>query len=286
MPNQPNKTVEAWQVAAQYWDKYRDLIAQMFAPLTEGLIRAAGIKTGDKVLDIGGGSGEPSLTISKIVGPNGAVMYTDPAAGMLKSAQGEATMRGLTNIQFTQCSGDELPFADETFDVAVGRLSAMFFPDPLAAVQAALRVIRPNGIMAFTVWGRPEANRFLAGITETVEHFVKLPNADDPNAPDAFRYATPGKFAGIMQNAGVHDVVERVLKFRIEADISFDKFWQLRTEMSDTLRQSMAQIDDDQVPTIKRAVADAVEPYFVRDKMSFPAEALIICGRKAAGRKV
>src|SRR6516164_4922831 len=130
-PTAPDsKTLDAWQTSARYWDKYRVLITHMFGPLTSGLVEEARIGIGQKVLDIGGGSGEPSLTISGIVGPTGSVMCTDPAAGMVGSAQAEASRRGLTNIRFRQCSGDDLPFADRTFNVAVGRLSAMFFVDP------------------------------------------------------------------------------------------------------------------------------------------------------------
>jgi ubiquinone/menaquinone biosynthesis C-methylase UbiE len=124
-PENQNKTLNTWRTSAQYWDKYRALIAQMFAPLTSGLIEDARIGPGQKVLDIGGGSGEPSLTISEIVGPTGSVMFTDPIADMVETAQAEAGRRGLVNIHFKQCSADELPFADRTFDVAVSRLSAM-----------------------------------------------------------------------------------------------------------------------------------------------------------------
>src|ERR1700730_7532012 len=88
-----NKTLDARQISAQYWDKYRALIAQMFAPLTAGLIEETRIGVGQKVLDIGGGSGEPSLTISEIVGPTGSVMYTDPVAGMVETAKSEASRR-------------------------------------------------------------------------------------------------------------------------------------------------------------------------------------------------
>src|SRR4029453_9377840 len=105
-----NKTLDAWQTSARYWEKYRVLIAQMFAPLTSGLVEEARIGIGQKVLDIGGGSGEPSLAISCIVGQTGWVMYTDPLAGMVDTAQAEAGRRGLTNIRFRQCSADDLPF--------------------------------------------------------------------------------------------------------------------------------------------------------------------------------
>src|SRR5437879_10266113 len=137
-PEEQKKTLGAWQTSARYWDKYRVLIAQMFAPLTSGLVEEAQIGIGQKVLDIGGGSGEPSLTISGIVGPTGSVMFTDPAAGMVESAQAEAGRRGLTNIQFRQCSADELPFPDKTFDLAVGRLADMFFVYPVRGIRAAL----------------------------------------------------------------------------------------------------------------------------------------------------
>jgi hypothetical protein len=78
-------------------------------------------------------------------------------------------------------------------------------------------------------------------------------------------------------------VIERRLNFQIEAPISFEQFWELRTEMSGTLRDKMARLMPTQRPTVKRAVADAVQRYFVRGTMSFAAEALIVSGRKSAG---
>jgi ubiquinone/menaquinone biosynthesis C-methylase UbiE len=278
---QSKKTLDAWQASARYWDKYRVLIAQMFAPLTSGLVEEARIGISQNVLDIGGGSGEPSLTISSIVGPTGSVMYTDPVAGMVETAQTEAAKRGLTNIQFRQCSGDDLPFADGAFDLAVSRLSVMFFADPANGVREALRVIVENGSVAFVVWGPKEANPFFSTVNDVVDPFVESPK-EDPDAPDPFRFAVPGKLAGILTNAGAENVIERRLHFPIEAAISFDQFWQLRTEMSESLREKMARLTPAQLPTVKRAAADAAQRYFAGGKMSFPAEALIVSGRKSA----
>jgi ubiquinone/menaquinone biosynthesis C-methylase UbiE len=279
IPENQHKALRAWQSSARYWDKYRVLITQMFAPLTSGLVEGAQIGIGQKVLDIGGGSGEPSLTISRIVGPIGSVMYTDPVAGMLESAQAEAARRGLANIHFRECSANDLPFEAWTFDVAVGRLSAMFFADPAAAVQEALRVVLKDGCLAFAVWGPKEANPFFSTITDVIDRFVEIP-PQDPDAPDAFRFAVPGKLAGILEQADAKNVIERRLNFQIEAAISFEQFWQLRTEMSETLREKMARLMPAQLPTVKQAVADAARRYFASGTMSFPAEALIVSGRK------
>jgi ubiquinone/menaquinone biosynthesis C-methylase UbiE len=280
-PEEQNKALDAWQISAPYWEKYRVLIAQIFAPLTSGLVEEARIRIGQKVLDIGGGSGEPSFAISGIVGPTGSVMYTDPVAGMVETAQAEAGRRALTNIHFRQCSADDLPFADRTFDVAVSRLSAMFFSDPITGVREALRVILEDGYVSFVVWGPKEANPFFSTVTDVIDRFVEL-SGQDPDAPDAFRFAVPGKLARILENAGAENVIERQLNFQIEAAIAFEQFWQLRTEMSETLREKMAGLTPAQLPTIKQAAADAAQRYFVSGKMSFPAEALIVSGRKPA----
>jgi ubiquinone/menaquinone biosynthesis C-methylase UbiE len=277
---QKKKALDSWQTSARYWDKYRVLIAQMFAPLTSGLVEEARIGIGQRVLDIGGGSGEPSLTISRIVGSTGSVTCTDPVAGMIEAAQAEASRRGLTNIHFKQCSGDELPFADRTFDVAVGRLSAMFFVDPATAVLEALRVTLEDGYVSFVVWGPKEENPFFSTVADVIDEFVQGP-PEDSGARDAFRFAAPGELAGILENANAKNVVERQLNFQIEAAISFEQFWQLRTEMSGTLREKMAGVAPAQLPNVKQAVADATRKYFVSGTMNFPAEALIVSGRRS-----
>ena len=92
---------------------------------------------------------------------------------MVETAQAEAGRRALTNIHFKQCSADDLPFADGTFDVAVGRLSAMFFADPVIGVREALRVIRNDGYVAFAVWSVEEANPFFSTVNDVVDRFVE-----------------------------------------------------------------------------------------------------------------
>jgi ubiquinone/menaquinone biosynthesis C-methylase UbiE len=281
IPEEQRKALDSWQTSARYWDKYRALIAKIFAPLTSGLVDEARIKVGQRVLDIGGGTGEPALTISSIVGPKGSVMYTDPVAGMVETTQAEAARRGLTNIHFNQCSADDLPFADSTFDAAVSRLSAMFFLDPATAVREALRVILEDGYVSFVVWGPKEANPFFSTITDVVDRFLEVP-PQDPDAPETFRFAAPGKLVGVLENAGAKNVIEYRLNFQIEAPISFEQFWQLRTKMSGTLREKMTRIAPAQLLAVKQAVADVARRYFASGTMSFPAQALIVSGRKFA----
>ena len=142
-------------------------------------------------------------------------------------------------------------------------------------------MIVEDGYVSFVVWGPKEANPFFSTVTDVIDRFVEFPK-QDPDAPDAFRFAVPGKLAGILVNAEAENVIDRQLNFQIEAAISVEQFWQLRTEMSETLREKMARLTPAQLPTIKQAVADAARRYFMSGKMSFPAEALIVSGRKSA----
>jgi ubiquinone/menaquinone biosynthesis C-methylase UbiE len=275
----PNEVLAAWETSSQYWNKHQALIEKMFAPLSRALIEDAQIGPGQTVLDVGGGSGEPALTIAPVVGQSGSVTYTDPAAGMVKVVRDEAERRGVTNIQFYQCPADQLPFSDNSFDAAVSRLSAMFFPDVTAGFREMLRVAKPGGSVSFLVWSGREANPFFSVVTTVLDRFVQAELEDD-DAPGAFRFAAPGKLAKLLQEAGATSVTERTLAFTIEAPITVEQFWELRTEMSDTFRNKLARLVPDQIAAIRYTVQKAVARYFKAGGMNFPGQVIVVTGKK------
>ena len=273
-----NDLLSEWNESAPYWNKYRDIIRAMFMPLTDALIEDAHIVKGKSVLDVAGGNGEPSVTIAERVGPNGSVTCTDFAAEMVEAAKAAAARRGITNITFRQCSADALPFADSTFDVAVSRLGAMFFPDPLAGLREMLRVVKPGGPVAFVVWRAAELNPFFSVTSEIVARYVG-PAPEDPDAPNAFRFSESGKLAGLLKEAGAVDVRERILKSTIAAPVGLEDYWEMRSEISDSLRTKLAGLSDEQKAQIAKDVEHAVAPFFPNNKMKFPSETSIVTGR-------
>ena len=269
----------AWETSSLYWNKHQALIEKMYAALSRALIDEAHIVSGQSVLDVGGGGGEPSLTIAPVVGDTGSVTYTDPAAGMVKAARAEAERRGLRNLQFHQCPAQQLPFADNSFDAAVSRMAVMFFPDVPAGLRETLRVVKPGGYISFLVWAGREVNPFFSVVTEILDRFVPAePEQEDD--PAAFRFAAPGKLAKLLREAGATDVNEHPLAFTIEAPITVEQFWELRTEMSDTFRKKLARLVPDQVAAIKYTVQKKVASYFKTGGMKFPAQVLIVTGKK------
>jgi ubiquinone/menaquinone biosynthesis C-methylase UbiE len=272
-------TLQEWRESAPYWEKHRDVIRSMFGPLTKALIEESGIGAGQSVLDVAGGAGEPSLTIARVVELAGFVMCTDAVAEMVDAAEHAAQRLGIKNIRFQQCTADSLPFEDGAFDTVVSRLGAMFFPDPLLSIREMLRVIRPGGTISLAVWHKSEMNPFLYCITNVMNRYIETPPSD-PDALGAFRFAERGKLAGVLTDAGASDVTERLFKFRMEAPMSAQEYWILRSEISDTLRANIAQLNAEQTFSVRKEVQEAAREFFPNGQMSFPAQMLIVTGTK------
>ena len=279
--NQAEEVLREWRENASYWQKHSEAIRTMFQPITQALIDDAGIVAGQSILDVAGGSGEPSLTISKRVGPTGSVTCTDVVAEMVNIAQSEARQKGLTNMEFRQCAADALPFENDSFDVVVCRLGAMFFPDPLAALREMLRVAQSPGVIALAVWGKSELNPFFSLSTDALERQLGASAPADRDAPGAFRFAEPGSLARILQQAGAIEVRERLLEFQIVAPFTPKQFWEMRAETSGTLRAKLATLSQQQSELVAQEVEEAAREFFSNNQMSLPAQVIIVIGRQA-----
>jgi SAM-dependent methyltransferase len=274
-----NSSLNEWRETAKYWTKYSATIRTMFAPLTESLIKHAGIHEGQSVLDVAGGAGEPSLTIAGVVGPSGLVTCTDGVPEMVNAARVEAQRRGIQNVQFQVCSADSLPFPDNSFDAVVSRLGVMFFPDSLDAMREMLRVTKPGGRVGFAVWGKSDVNPFCYLVSRIMDQHIQQP-ATDPDAPNAFRFAEPGKLASVMTRAGLVDVLERLVEFDIAAPLSPLEFWTMRSQTSDTLRTKLAKMPADEQAEVTREVEQAVSEFFPGNQMKFPTQMIVVTGKK------
>ncbi len=277
---QTTDVLREWRESAAYWQDHSATIRSMFAPVTRALIEEAHIKAGDAVLDIAAGPGEPSLTIAELVGIMGSVTCTDAVSEMVMAAQSEAIKRGIKNVSFRQCMAEALPFENDSFDAAVSRLGVMFFPDPVAGVREMLRVTKPGAAVSLAVWCESRVNPFAYSVTDVLARYIKMPPAD-PEAPGAFRFAEPGKLAHVLETSGAVRVRERLLEFHIQAPISRDEFWEMRSGTSGTLREKLAAMPAKQQSQIALDVREALTEFFPDEQMSFPARMLIVTGYKA-----
>jgi SAM-dependent methyltransferase len=156
----------------------------------------------------------------------------------------------------------------------------MFFPDPEAGLREMLRVTKPGGTVSLAVWGRSDLNPFSYVVTRVLSRYVETPPAT-PGAPGAFRFAEPGVLARLLENAGAMAVRERLFEFHIEASISPEEFWTMRSETSGTLREKLTALSAEERDRLAQEVQEAAREFFPENRMEFPAQMLIVTGKKA-----
>jgi SAM-dependent methyltransferase len=214
------------------------------------------------------------------VGPEGKVIGIDPIAEMVAAARRAAKDGGFRNAQFEVALADDLPFPADTFDAVVSRFGVMFFPSPVDGVREMLRVLKPGGKLALAVWDTAERNPFFHTVSRAMERYVDSP-PPEPDAPDAFRFASPGKLRDVLGEAGAVAISDRLLHFEIQAPVSVEDFWALRFEISEQLREKAAKLSSEQLAEVKRQACEAFGDYVAGSGMSFPAQVLIVSGTKS-----
>jgi len=103
------------------------------------------INPGEKILDIGCGAGVDTILAAIMAGPKGSVVGVDIVPEMIARAESNLQLMELDNVKFQKVSGEDLPFADDTFDVVISNGVINLIPDKEAAMSEIIRVLRPAG---------------------------------------------------------------------------------------------------------------------------------------------
>jgi SAM-dependent methyltransferase len=103
------------------------------------------LQPGERVLDLGSGAGTDSLIAAQMVGPEGRVTGIDMTPAMLAKARAAAEELGVANVQFVAGEAEELPFADESFDVVISNGVIDLIPDKDAVFAELFRVLARGG---------------------------------------------------------------------------------------------------------------------------------------------
>jgi ubiquinone/menaquinone biosynthesis C-methylase UbiE len=140
---------ETFQLTAELAEAYEELfVPGFFAQWAPHLLDGTGITTGQRVLDVGCGTGIVARRAAERVGPGGEVTGVDLNEAMLSVAR-----RIAPELQWRQGAADALPFDAAVFDVVVSQMAMMFFPDRVAALKEMRRVVRPEGTVGVLVPG-------------------------------------------------------------------------------------------------------------------------------------
>lgn len=139
------KVGEVFHSVAQKYDVMNDVMsAGMHRVWKQFALDTSGVKAGDKVLDIAGGSGDLSKLFAKKVGPSGEVILTDINASMLGVGRDRLIDEGLS-VPAMQCNAEQLPFADNTFDCVIVAFGLRNMTHKDLALKEMQRVLKVGG---------------------------------------------------------------------------------------------------------------------------------------------
>jgi len=197
--------------ASDGYERFMGRWSRRLAPL---FVTFAGITEGDRVLDVGSGTGALSAAAAAIE----SVQVT----GIERSAVYVAYAREHVDGRFEVGDALALPFSDDAFDRALSMLVLNFVPDPAAALQQMIRVTRPCGVVAAAVWDYGDGMQMLRTFWDAA---VALDPDAAPRDERHMPLCTHGALAELWRAHGLQDVDEQPLTIEMKF-ASFDDYWQ------------------------------------------------------------
>lgn len=195
-------------------DAYGRFMGRYSEPLAVQFADWAGVRAGQRALDVGCGPGALTAELVRRLGAR-QVLAVDPSASFVAAASAR-----FPDVDVRSGVAEELPFPDDGFDLALAQLVVHFMSDPVAGLQEMRRVTRPGGLVAASVWDH-------AGDGGPLSAFWRAVKEGDPDAPGESRLAgaRDGHLAELCAAAGLRDVEDGKLTVRVEFP-TFDEWWE------------------------------------------------------------
>jgi ubiquinone/menaquinone biosynthesis C-methylase UbiE len=267
----------SWNKSSPGWKKWDDLTMDFLKPFGDEIIRHLHLKDTDVVLDVAAGTGEPGLTIASIV-KSGKVIMTDLADDMLVIARENVQKAGAKNIEFRVSDVCELPFPDNNFDAISCRMGFMFFPDMFLAAKEMVRVLKPGGRIAISVWTGPDKNFWFSGIMDILKQNMELPTPPS-GSPGMFRCAKDGLMSDLFMQAGLKDISQTEIPTKLNC-LTAENYWSFITEVAGPVVSALSIADSATKEKIKSETFQLVNQKYADGKVSIDASAYVVSGRK------
>jgi SAM-dependent methyltransferase len=202
-----------FQAPAEVYDRF---VGRYSSALARGMCNAAGVRPGQRALDVGCGSGALLVALAAIVGEEN-VIGVDPSEPFLEAARAK-----VPGAEVLVGSAEALPFADGEFDASLAQLVINFLEDPTAGVAEMARVTRPGGVVAACVWDYAGGMRLLRTFWEAA--LVVDPDGARARMEHQMPFARPEELGELWQAT-----LTGVAVSAIDVDASYDDFDDLWT---------------------------------------------------------
>jgi ubiquinone/menaquinone biosynthesis C-methylase UbiE len=204
----PNaREVQYWNSAqTRAWADEYEVIDRLFAGLTRVALDHAAPKLGERVIDIGCGSGTTVLELAARIGPTGYVLGADVSKPSVEKAQERIAAAGVQQAEITLCDVSTHTFPANSFDLVFSRFGVMFFADPVAAFANIHKAMKSDGRLAVAVFRTPQENKWATAALAAVRHLLPPITPPGPEDPGQFSWADAARVHRILETAGFQDI--------------------------------------------------------------------------------
>ncbi|MEE2661765.1 MAG: class I SAM-dependent methyltransferase [Pseudomonadota bacterium] len=184
------------------WANNSDAIDFAFSNITHAIMQAASLVPGDRVMDLGCGSGGTSIAIAGQVGSSGCVLAVDISKPMINRLKIRKANHKLENLSIFNGDAAILPFKSNDYDVLVSRFGCMFFNEPQIAFRNIGTALRQDCRLALAVWRTPRENPWAMEPISVSRQFLDMPPRPGPEEPGPFSFSDPERVRNILLGAG------------------------------------------------------------------------------------
>jgi SAM-dependent methyltransferase len=204
MPDTANTAMEQYwnQVAGPRWVGRAGLQEARNIEVAHLLQQAAAPQPGERVLDVGCGTGATAIPFAAAIGPTGRVTGIDISEPMLGQARQNIANAGAANITLVQADAQVHRFPPHSFDLLISRFGVMFFADPVAAFTNLFAGLRQGGRLCMAVWAAMEQNVHWQIPFDIAAKHLGAPAPADPHEPGPMAFRDPAYLRGILEKAG------------------------------------------------------------------------------------
>jgi SAM-dependent methyltransferase len=200
-----------FDVAADAYDAFMGRYSQ---PLSPQLADLAGVVAGQRVLDVGCGTGALTRELVTRVGA-ASVAAVDPSEPFVAAVRSR-----FPGVEVQRAGAEALPFDGGTFDAALAQLVVHFMADPVAGLAEMGRVTRAGGVVAACVWDHAGGQSPLSAFWDAAH--VLWPDADDESG---LAGAREGHLRELFEAAGLREIEDTAITAAVE-HASFEEWWE------------------------------------------------------------